>query len=163
MRLKIIVSTTAALIAMSVVPAFAATSSEVSTASPSGRTPQNHQNEPTVAIDQSRPDVVASGWNDFVDQQVCPQAAAVNTGTCLPSIHGVGLSGVGFSFNGGRTWQQPTYTGWTNFDCTRTDVECNGHVGPIHTLPWYYENGLVSEGDPAVSFGPVPDANGRFS
>jgi hypothetical protein len=163
MRLRLIVSASAALIAMSVVPAFAATSSEVSVASPSGRTPQNHQNEPTVAIDQSRPDVVASGWNDFIDQQVCPEAAAINTGTCLPSIHGVGLSGVGFSFDAGRTWQQPTYTGWTNFDCTRTDAECNGHVGPIHTLPWYYENRLVSEGDPAVSWGPIPDANGRFS
>ncbi len=42
-------------------PAYAATDSEVSTASASGRTPQNHQNEPTVAIDQSRPDVVVSG------------------------------------------------------------------------------------------------------
>jgi hypothetical protein len=144
-------------------PASAVTNSEVSTASPSGRTPQNHQNEPTVAIDQSRPNVMASGWNDFIDQQVCPKDAAINTGTCLPSIHGVGLSGVGFSFDGGRSWKQPTYRGWTNFDCTRTDVECNGHVGAIHTLPWYYEKGLVSEGDPAVAWGPKPDSNGHFS
>jgi hypothetical protein len=137
----------------------ATTSARVSTASPAGRTPQNHQNEPAVAIDASRPDIAVSGWNDFIDQQVCPRDAAINTGTCLPSIHGVGLSAVGFSFDRGQTWHQPTYTGWTNFDALNPLVTSNGHVGPIHTLPWYYEAGLVSEGDPAVSFGPLPDAN----
>jgi hypothetical protein len=164
MRMRLVIPVTIAVWALMLSSASAAvTSAEVSTASPSGRTPQNHQNEPTVAIDQSRPDVVVSGWNDWIDQQVCPQASATDTGTCAPSIHGVGLSGVGFSFDGGRTWHQPTYTGWTNFDCVRTDIECTGHVGPIHTLPWYYENGLVSEGDPAVAWGPKPDAQGRFS
>jgi hypothetical protein len=40
---------------------------------------------------------------------------------------------------------------------------CTPHVGSIHTLPKYFENTLVSSGDPAVAFGPVPDAGGHFN
>ena len=29
--------------------------------------------------------------------------------------------------------------------------------GPIGTLPWYFENGLIADGDPAMAWGPVPD------
>ncbi|HXP14424.1 MAG TPA: sialidase family protein, partial [Actinomycetes bacterium] len=80
-----------------------------------------------------------------------------------------------FSFDSGDHWTQPTYSGYS----ARVGVggSCLGQVGPdpgcvpltpeeggqIGTLPWYYENGLVSDGDPAVAFGPRPDANGDFS
>ena len=142
--------------------ALAATDSLVSTASPLDQTPRNHQNEPAVAVDQSRPNVLAAGWNDFVDQQPCPREAE-EIASCLDEVNGSGLSGVGFSFDNGRTWSQPTYTGWTTATCTDPSSECTGEEGPINTLPWYYESGLVSEGDPAVAFGPKPDARGHFS
>jgi hypothetical protein len=140
-------------------PAFA---SDVSVGSPPGTTPQNHQNEPAVAIDQSHPSFVVAGWNDFVDWAPCPRADAVQFGTCAdPADDGVGLSAVAFSFDSGKSWIQPTYTGWTAADCNPTSA-CTAHVGPIHTLPWYFENTLVSSGDPAVAVGPIP-VNGRFS
>ncbi|OLB96507.1 MAG: hypothetical protein AUI15_14050, partial [Actinobacteria bacterium 13_2_20CM_2_66_6] len=85
--------------------------------------------------------------------------------TTCPFTGGVGASGVYFSFDSGQTWIQPTYTGWTGRDCLGTpgaDAGCTPHVGSIGTLPWYYENGLVSDGDPAVAFGPKP-VNGTFS
>jgi hypothetical protein len=141
-----------------------ALASDVSNGSPAGTTPQNHQNEPAVAIDANHPNVVAAGWNDFVDWAPCPQADAANFGTCAdPADDGVGLSAVAFSFDSGKNWIQPTYPhGWTAADCDPTTA-CTPHEGPIHTLPQYYENRLVSSGDPAVAFGPLPDSRGHFS
>src|SRR5204862_1553818 len=43
-----------------------------------------------------------------------------------------------------------------------SDPPCTAHPGPIGTLPRYAENGLASDGDPAVAFGPRPVA-GQFS
>src|ERR687886_326244 len=143
------------------VPAFAA-NAIVSSNSPAGNTPQNHQNEPAVALDANRPNVLVAGWNDFVDWAPCPQRDATQFGTCAdPADDGVGLSGVSFSFDSGHTWIQPTYRGWTANDCAPTTT-CTPHVGTIHTLPNYYENRLVSSGDPAVAFGPIYK-NGSFS
>jgi hypothetical protein len=101
---------------------------------------------------------VVAGANDNIDMEAC------NAGdpTTCPFTEGVGVSGVYFSFDGGLNWTQPTYTGWTARDCLGP-AECVPHEGPIGTVPGYFENDLVSDGDPALAFGPVPDASGEFS
>jgi hypothetical protein len=138
------------------------TASEVSVDSPSGLTPRNHQNEPAVAVDAHNPNVLVAGSNDYIDQPPCPRELAQQAGTCDAFTARVGISGVYFSFDRGRHWMQPTYSGWTARDCSPTTTECPGHLGPIGTLPWYFESNLISDGDPAVTIGPRP-VNGRFS
>lgn len=134
------------------------TGTPVSAGSPPSPFSQNKQNEPTVAIDAHDPSVVVAGSNDEIDMEAC------NAGdpTTCPFTQGVGVSGVYFSFNGGQSWAQPTYTGWTGRDCLGP-AACAPHVGSIGTLPHYYENGLVSDGDPGLAFGPRQGANGTFS
>ena len=130
----------------------------VSVGSASTRFSQNKQNEPAVTIDPAHTNVVAAGSNDNIDMELC---AAGDPTTC-PFTADVGGSGIYFSFDGGITWTQPTYTGLTARHCVGP-AACVPAVGPIGTLPWYYENGLVSDGDPALVFGPRPDSNGDFS
>ena len=131
---------------------------QITVGSPPSPFAQNKQNEPAVAINPMNPDILAAGSNDEIDLEAC---AAGDPTTC-PFTQGVGLSGIYFSLDGGQSWVQPTYTGWTARDCLGPDA-CEPEVGPIGTLPWYYESGLVSDGDPALAFGPQPDADGQFS
>jgi hypothetical protein len=134
----------------------------VTVGSPTSLFSQNKQNEPAVAIDADNPNILVAGANETVDVEAC------NAGddTTCPFTDGVGTTGVYFSFDGGDTWTQPTYTAWTARNCTGApgpDAPCAPQVGPIGTLPWFYENGLASIGDPAVSIGPRPDSHGHFS
>jgi len=112
--------------------------------------PQNKQNEPGLALDPSSPKTLVAGSNDEIDLGPC-------RGSSCPFTPGVGVSGVYFSFDGGGSWSQPTYHGYS--DRTGTPVA----NGPIGTLPNYYEAGLVSGGDPELAFGPRPDGHGGFT
>jgi hypothetical protein len=132
----------------------------VSNGSPPTPFSQNKQNEPTITNDANHPNILVAGSNDEIDMEACNPASD----TTCPFTPGVGVSGVYFSFDSGTTWKQPSYTGWTARQCIGvpgpSDPACTGAPGPIGTLPWYYENGLVSDGDPAVAIGPAPGPNG---
>lgn len=152
------------LVLTTAIPALAFNSDTlVSVGSPSTPFSQNKQNEPALAVDANHPNILAAGANDNIDMEAC-NAGADNT---CPFTDGVGGSGIYFSFDSGTSWIQPTYTGLTARNCLgvvgNDDSPCQPEVGPIGTLPKYYENGLVSDGDPALAFGPVPGSDGTFN
>ncbi len=157
----------AAVVGAGVLPGLAAGEQLVNVASPTTPFSQNKQNEPALAVDAKHPNVLVAGSNDEIDEEGC------NAGdpTRCPFTPGIGVSGVYFSFDSGNTWTQPTYSGYTARTClgpaacapstppTPAGADHAG-IGPIGTLPGYVENGLVSDGDPAIAFGPVPGTNG---
>lgn len=152
---KIVLFAAVAVALTATSPASSGVASEVTDASPQSTFPRNKQNEPAVAMDASRPKILAAGSNDEIDNAPCGTVEATPDAPC-PFTSGVGGSGIYFSFNQGRHWIQPTYKGLT---------ARNGklHVGAIGTLPRYFEEGLVSDGDAALAFGPRPNRQGRFS
>jgi len=143
---------------------------EVTTGSNDAFFSQNKQNEPAVAIDPTNPLFVATGANDNIDLEFCNAGAD----TTCPFTDGVGVTGFQGSTNGGASFVQPTYTGYSARVGENPPGSCVGSPGPdpgcdpdeggpIGTLPWYFENGLTSDGDPAVAFGPKPDGSGGFT
>jgi hypothetical protein len=143
--LVLLVAVTAAL----VLPTLAhgqTPEAKVSVAGPLTPYLPNAVNEPALAIDANTPTVLAAGANDLVDSAPC-------NGSSCDLTPDIGISGIYFSLNEGATWTQPTYTGLTARSGT-------AQAGPINTLPWYYENGMSSHGDPALAFGPQPGPGG---
>src|SRR5438105_11726510 len=136
-----------ALLVATTASAAATNPGPVNAGSPAAPFSQNKQNEPALAVDAKHPNILVAGANDNIDMEAC------NAGddTTCPFTNGVGVSGIYFSFDSGKTWTQPTYTGLS----ART---CQGVIGPSDpctpvsgglsgTLPWYCENALVSDGD----------------
>jgi hypothetical protein len=156
-----------ALSALALTAPAAAADTLVSAGSPTTPFSQNKQNEPALAVDQNSTNVLVQGANDEVDMEACNAASD----TTCPFTPGVGSSGLSFSLDGGSTWMQPTYSGYSARTCLGapgpSDPPCSPLTpsagGLIGTLPWYYETGTVSDGDPAVAFGPAPDTSGAFS
>src|ERR671937_2982657 len=171
MTRKLLAAGAAALGALALVVGVAAATPNtsdtlVTVGSPPTPFPQNKQNEPAVAVNPIDPSIAAAGVNDEIDLEACNNRSDV---TC-PFTAGIGVSGIYFSDTSGSSWIQPTYTGWTARDClglvgtsSAPADNCNPHVGPIGTLPRYFENGLVADGDPALGFGPQRGSNGKFS
>jgi hypothetical protein len=150
----------AACLILAATTVLASGDTNVTNGSPPSPFSENKQNEPTITHDASHPSILVAGSNDEIDEEACN---AGNDVTC-PFTPGIGVSGVYFSFNSGASWTQPTYTGLTARNCQgvvgNSDPPCTPQPGPIGTLPGYFENGLVSDGDPAVAFGPKPGSNG---
>src|SRR3954467_13657180 len=105
--------------------------------------PTNKQNEPSIAVNPLNSNKLIAGANDEQRQPACGAAARGDT---LPSgwlfFPGVGTDGVYTSSNGGATW--------TN-------------RGLLDDQASWAGSGVVSDGDPVITYGPKPAAGGGFT
>jgi BNR repeat-like domain len=106
--------------------------------------PTNKQNEPTIALNPVDSRYLIAGSNDEQDQPACgpgPIRGVVPQSDCS-FFDGVGTSGIYTSADGGMTW--------TN-------------RGLLDAQASWHNAGVISDGDPVISYGPKPDGHGGFS
>ncbi len=107
--------------------------------------PTNKQNEPTVAVDPTNPTRLIAGSNDEQEQPPCgpgPVRGATAAETDCSFYPGVGTSGIYLSSDGGKSW--------TNHGLLDKQASWAGA-------------GVISDGDPVITFGPKPDGHGGYS
>src|SRR5437660_11228422 len=142
------------LVTLTALAGAAGVSTLVNTGSPTAPFSENKQNEPSVAIDANHTNVLASGANDNIDMEACN----AGSDTTCPFTNGVGVSGIYFSFDSGKTWTQPTYDGLTARGCQgvpgSSDPACAPVDRPMRTLPSDSENGLGPECGPGLGVRP---------
>ena len=120
---------------------------------------QNKQNEPAVAIDAHAPDVVVAG----VQRRDRRGVLRCRRPDDCPSPRASACSGVYFSFNGGGALDPADLHGLDARATASGRPRARRTSARSARCPHYYEAGLVSDGDPAVAFGPRPGADGHFS
>jgi hypothetical protein len=123
------------------------------------------QNEPAIAVDEgaiartglAAPPPLVVGANTYYDELPCGGSiAAAGPATC-DFYPGVGISGIYFSDDDGGKWTTEATLHYRGFAPPRAATP-----GRIVTLPSFAKT-LASHGDPAVAFGPLADATGRFA
>lgn len=107
--------------------------------------PTNKQNEPTIAVNPTDERYLIAGSNDEQRQPACGPGP-VRGSDAAPSdcgfFPGVGTSGIYTSSDGGHTW--------TN-------------RGLLDDQASWATTGVISDGDPVITYGPKPDGHGGFS
>jgi hypothetical protein len=95
--------------------------------------PQNKQNESTVAVNPTNPSIAAAGANDEIQEPDCTPATG-GSSSC-PFSPTVDTMGVYITTNGGSSWTQ-------------------------QILDAFPATQFVTDGDPALAWGPKPTAGG---
>ena len=135
---------------------------------------QNKQNEPGLAVNPVHPSILAAGANDNIDMEALQRRRRpdlpVHPGRrCLrdPVLHRLRAHLDAADVHRVLGPLTPSCLGQPDSRpaCRRprTPAACPTRTGRSARCPKYAENGLMSNGDPELAFGPVPGADGRFS